>query len=79
MHSENLADQERCVRLLCQRMPESGKANLLHARAHREVIRLFGRFPFRNDALRRSTTDPEEAFVSSGGYGATVRKLQATA
>ncbi|MFV0514866.1 MAG: DUF924 family protein [Jhaorihella sp.] len=78
MHSENLADQERCVRLLCQRMPQSGKGNLLHARAHREVIRLFGRFPFRNDALERSTTVPEEAFVASGGYGATVRKLQAT-
>lgn len=78
MHSENLADQERCVRLLCERMPQTGKGNLLHARAHREVIRLFGRFPFRNDALSRATSDPEAAFVSSGGYGETVRKLQAT-
>ena len=38
MHSENLVDQERCVRLMCERMPASGTGNLLHARAHREVI-----------------------------------------
>lgn len=79
MHSENLADQERCVRLLCERMPQTGKSNLLHARAHREVIRQFGRFPYRNQALRRPTTDPEASYVSAGGYGETVRKLQATA
>ena len=42
MHSESLCDQDRCVRLLCQRMPETGAANLLHARAHREVIRKLG-------------------------------------
>ncbi|MGV6803737.1 MAG: DUF924 family protein [Ruegeria sp.] len=79
MHSENLCDQERCVRLMCQRMPEHGASNLLHARAHREVIRKFGRFPYRNDALARETTAPEAAYVSSGGYGATVRELQAAA
>jgi uncharacterized protein (DUF924 family) len=43
MHSECLSDQERCVRLLMTRMPETGEANLVHARAHREVIRRFGR------------------------------------
>jgi len=77
MHSENLCDQERCVRLLCQRMPETGAANLLHARAHREVIRKFGRFPYRNHALSRPMTGPEQAYVSAGGYGETVRELQA--
>ncbi|WP_170437842.1 DUF924 family protein [Ruegeria arenilitoris] len=77
MHSENLCDQERCVRLMCQRMPEHGASNLLHARAHREVIRKFGRFPYRNAALARETTAPEAAYVSGGGYGTTVRELQA--
>ncbi|TMV06435.1 DUF924 domain-containing protein [Ruegeria sediminis] len=76
MHSENLCDQERCVRLMCQRMPDSGPGNLLHARAHREVIRKFGRFPYRNEALDRETTEQEAAYVSSGGYGQTVRELQ---
>ncbi len=79
MHSENLCDQERCVRLMCARMPQSGASNLLHARAHREVIRLFGRFPYRNDALSRATTAPEADYVSAGGYGQTVRQLQAAA
>ncbi len=77
MHSENLCDQERCVRLMCERMPEFGSSNLLHARAHREVIRRFGRFPYRNEALERPTTEHEAAYVSAGGYGSTVRELQA--
>jgi uncharacterized protein (DUF924 family) len=78
MHSENLTDQDRCVRLMCERMPEYGAGNLLHARAHREVIRRFGRFPGRNGALHRGTTATEAAYQSAGGYGATVRELQAT-
>lgn len=76
MHSESLCDQERCVRLVVERMPQEGASNLLHARAHREVIRQFGRFPYRNDALERSTTASEAAYVSGGGYGQTVRELQ---
>lgn len=67
MHSENLSDQDRCVRLMHERMPETGASNLLHAKAHREVIRLFGRFPYRNDALQRRFTAPERAYVDQGG------------
>ncbi|WP_417720046.1 DUF924 family protein [Salipiger sp.] len=80
MHSENLTDQDRCIRLMKERLSRSGASNLLHARAHREVIRDFGRFPTRNAALDRATTSAERAFVEAGGYGATVRKLtEATA
>lgn len=78
MHSESVSDQERCVRLFHTRMPDAGESNLLHAKAHREVIRKFGRFPFRNAALDRRTTAPEADFMKDGGYGATVRSLQAT-
>jgi len=77
MHSENLCDQERCVRLMCERMPQSREQQLLHARAHRQVIRQFGRFPYRNDALKRVGTAGENAYVAGGGYGLTVRELQA--
>ncbi|TLP56478.1 DUF924 domain-containing protein [Parasedimentitalea maritima] len=77
MHSENLCDQDRCVRLMKERMPVEGPSNLLHARAHREVIRLFGRFPYRNEALARHSTEPELDYVMAGGYGETVRLLQA--
>ena len=76
MHSENLCDQERCVRMFVKRM-EDGESNLLHAQAHREVIRKFGRFPYRNTALARASTEVEAAYVADGGYGATVRELQA--
>ncbi|WP_296763161.1 DUF924 family protein [Sediminimonas sp.] len=77
MHSENLCDQERCVRLMHERMPQSGASNLLHAKAHREVIRLFGRFPYRNEALSRRSSTPEQDYVSHGGYGRTVEELKA--
>ncbi|MGZ2257644.1 DUF924 family protein [Roseobacter sp. A03A-229] len=76
MHSENLCDQDRCVRLMCERMPEHGRENLLHAQAHRAVIRAYGRFPFRNDALARTPTAAEVEFTASGGYGAIVRNLE---
>lgn len=76
MHSENLCDQDRCVRLMKERMPGCGDSNLLHARVHREIIRLFGRFPYRNEALSRRTTAAENTFVAEGGYGAILRGLQ---
>ncbi len=75
MHSENLCDQDRCVRLLVERMPDS-KSNLLHAQAHREVIRRFGRFPYRNSALSRTDTKGEVDYAERGGYAHTLRQLQ---
>ena len=77
MHSENLCDQERCIRLMKERMPETGAGNLLHARAHREVIRRFGRFPTRNAALARVSTRPEADFVAQGGYRQALETVSA--
>jgi uncharacterized protein (DUF924 family) len=77
MHSENLCDQSRCIRLLRERMPNEGGSNLVHAQAHREEIRQFGRFPHRNSALSRSDTRAEVAYAAQGGYGFTLRQLQA--
>lgn len=76
MHSENLSDQDRAVRLICTRMPETGQSNLVHARAHREVIRKHGRFPFRNEALGRKSTGAESTFLANGGYMAIVNELR---
>ena len=78
MHSENLSDQDRCVRLFHTRMPEA-EDNILHAKAHREVIRRFGRFPYRNEALSRQMRGGEAAFIDEGGYGAIVRQTRETA
>ncbi len=75
MHSESLQDQERCIRLMHERMPMKGMNNLLHARAHREVIRKFGRFPTRNKALSRRNTALEAAYIKNGGYSMTYTQL----
>jgi uncharacterized protein (DUF924 family) len=79
MHSENLCDQDRCVRLMLTRLPEGRANHLLHAKAHREVIRRYGRFPTRNEALARTSRTCEETYLSEGGYGAVVAELQAQA
>ncbi|QBY00986.1 DUF924 domain-containing protein [Rhodophyticola sp. CCM32] len=76
-HSELLTDQDHCVRLMKERMPEGGADSVLHACAHREIIRKFGRFPFRNKALGRSTTAEEQRFMDDGGYGKVIADLKA--
>ena len=69
MHSEEMGDQNRSVALFEERMPGD---NLRHAHLHREVIRRFGRFPWRNDPLGRETSPQERAFLDTGGYAALV-------
>lgn len=76
LHSENLVDQDRCVRLMLTRLP-GADSNLLHARVHREIVRRFGRFPYRNEALGRVSTEAEAKFLQDGGYGRILRQLQA--
>ena len=73
MHAETMADQNRSVACFAKRMADSD--NLLHARAHRQVIRRYGRFPTRNAALGRAGTAAEQAYLDQGGYGAIVRAL----
>lgn len=76
MHSEDLSDQDYAIDLFHARMP--GSNNLLHARAHREVIDTYGRFPFRNEALGRRNTSYEKRFMEAGGYSKVVEELKAT-
>ena len=73
-HSEALRDQDAAVGLIGARLP-ARRDYLLHARAHRAVIRRFGRFPFRNAALGRETTPAEAAWLAAGGYGAEAARL----
>ncbi|MBT0956438.1 DUF924 domain-containing protein [Alphaproteobacteria bacterium KMM 3653] len=75
MHSEFLSDQEQGVRWFMLRM--EGGDNLIHARAHRQVIRDYGRFPYRNAALGRRSTQAELAYLEAGGYRQTLNALQA--
>ena len=73
MHSEVQADQDRAVRLIHSRMPETGASTLAHAKVHRDIIRKFGRFPYRNAALGRTNRPEEQAFLDQGGYGEAFR------
>ena len=75
-HSEDPADQDLAVNLLTDRLPLHPDM-ALHARAHREVISKFGRFPFRNVALGRETTELERQFLTDGGYATVVAALHA--
>lgn len=73
-HSEDVADQDLALSLMIERMP-SHPDLALHARAHREIIARFGRFPYRNQALGRDSTAAEQDFIENGGYGAILRSL----
>lgn len=64
MHSEHLADQERCVAAFAGGAPENRK----FAEVHRDVIARFRRFPHRNAVLGRTTTPEEQAFLDEGGF-----------
>lgn len=64
MHSENLADQDRCVTAFAGGAPENQK----FAKIHRDIIARFGRFPHRNAVLGRTTTPEEQAFLDEGGF-----------
>ena len=76
-HSEDPADQVQSVRLMHERLPLDPTMEL-HARAHQEIIARFGRFPYRNAALGRSSTALEEVFMAEGGYAAVVEHLRAS-
>lgn len=61
-HSENIEDQERSVAEFRDRDPLNYKFALLH----RDQIKRFGRFPGRNQALGRTSTDAEREVIARG-------------
>ncbi len=64
MHSEDLADQELCVKLF----EALGGSSVAHAVEHRDVVARFGRFPHRNEMFGRAATPEEAEFLASGGF-----------
>ena len=64
-HSESLPHQDQAVSLIAT----LGDAEFLrYAELHRDVIQRFGRFPHRNAALGRETTQEERDYLASGGF-----------
>lgn len=74
-HHECLPDQEWNLDLTAERLPDPDGGYRLHGRVHHEIIRRFGRFPYRNAALDRVSTPEEQAFLAEGGYGSVLRAL----
>jgi uncharacterized protein (DUF924 family) len=64
-HSEDMADQERCVALF---RSTGDREALKWAVLHADIIREFGRFPHRNAVLGRASTAREKAFLTAGGF-----------
>lgn len=69
-HSEDVAMQERSVRLFAALAAESGNPTPLDwAERHAAVIRRFGRYPHRNAILGRASTPEELAYLREPGAG----------
>ena len=67
-HSEDLADQERCVELMRSLEAFEPTRGLTQwAEKHRVIIARFGRFPHRNGALGRASTPEELEFLKQPG------------
>ncbi|GAA0487918.1 DUF924 family protein [Parasphingorhabdus litoris] len=63
MHSEDLEDQTRSLGLFTALGIEN---NIKYAKAHRDVIVKFGRFPHRNKVLGRETRPDEQVAIDEG-------------
>ena len=63
-HAESLVAQNRAVAL----MEPLDADSLRWAVLHRDIIKRFGRFPHRNAALGRQSTQAEQEFLESGGF-----------
>lgn len=64
-HSETLADQDRSMQLI----DGIGDPELMkYAKLHRDLVVRFGRFPHRNAALGRESTQEEIDYLGSGGF-----------
>lgn len=73
-HSEAMEDQIRAVDLFTALSANARKPfrqfvdnTLDYARQHQDVIRRFGRFPHRNAAVGRQSTDEEKEWLAEGG------------
>ncbi|MDO6825085.1 DUF924 family protein [Marinobacter sp. 1_MG-2023] len=72
-HSERLEDQALSVECYEQLVASSSgvlqdflKSFLRSAQDHHEIIERFGRFPHRNQALNRPSTEAEQEYLASG-------------
>ena len=63
-HSEDADDQRLSLELHEKLNPQ----DIRWAKEHADIIERFGRFPHRNDALGRVSTEEERTFLATGGF-----------
>jgi uncharacterized protein (DUF924 family) len=81
-HAEDLAAQEESVRLFTALRDDASGARraladdyLRYAIEHRDIVHRFGRFPHRNAALGRASTDAEIDYLrTASGFGQRVTR-----
>lgn len=66
MHAEDKTMQAKSVDLIDRYLDDAN--TLFHAKAHQKLIESFGRFPHRNETLRRASTQQEIDYLNRGGY-----------
>ena len=75
-HTESIADQEQCVAYFEQELANTPEGDwyrphaehaLEVARVHERIIRRYGRYPHRNQALGRPSTIDERMYLDAGG------------
>jgi uncharacterized protein (DUF924 family) len=68
-HSESLSMQDESIRLFSRLATDAPELKdiLEYARKHHAVVQRFGRFPHRNEILRRQSTPDEAAFLREPG------------
>ncbi len=73
-HAEDITNQDRSIELFTQLLeaatPEEraqAEEQLDYAHRHRDIIKRFGRYPHRNAALGRPSTEEEIAFLKEPG------------
>lgn len=70
-HSESPEVQELSIKTfdsLCEVHGEKARGFANFARIHKEIIDNFGRYPHRNQALERASTDAELKYLNSDGH-----------
>ena len=69
-HSESLPDQQHCLQLMraLSVFPETAELHIW-AEKHFAIVQRFGRFPHRNAALGRQSTEEERQFLTQPGSG----------
>lgn len=84
-HSEEMADQHRCVALYEELLEQTPADHWFHphaqhgvdmAKLHARLIQRYGRFPHRNAVLGRASTMFEHMYLQAGGSDFGQRKVE---